>query len=63
MEARQVILNAYTSAIYGDRIANVYDGIYRPTDATDRINTLAELSSDGRVYQSSGSAPEEFRYH
>ncbi len=45
------IVNDYTSATYGDRIADVYDDIYRPTDVTDSINTLAELASGGRALE------------
>lgn len=51
MKGSKLIVEPYTSATYGDRIAGVYDDIYRPTDVTDCINTLAELASGGRALE------------
>lgn len=44
-------MNEYTAATYGDRIAGVYDDIYRPTDVTDCINSLCELAAGGRALE------------
>ena len=51
MKASKVIVNEYTPATYGDRIADVYDQIYQPTDVTDCISMLSELASRGRALE------------
>ena len=51
MKAKNAIVDDYTSATYGDRIADVYDDIYRPEDVTDCINILSELASGGRALE------------
>ena len=45
------MVNEFTASTYGDRIAGVYDSIYRATDPTDCVDLLAELSSGGRVLE------------
>ncbi len=51
MKESKLIVEEYTSATYGDRIAGVYDDIYRTTDVTDCVNTLSELASGGRALE------------
>ena len=44
-------MNGYTTSTYGDRIAGVYDEIYRPTDVSERVDMLEQLAAGGRALE------------
>ncbi len=44
-------MKAYTASTYGDRIADVYDEIYRPVDVSERVELLAQLAAGGRALE------------
>ena len=44
-------MKGYTASTYGDRIANVYDEIYRPIDVSECVDILAQLAAGGRALE------------
>ena len=44
-------MKGYTASTYGDRIADVYDEIYRPFDVSERVDMLAQLAAGGRALE------------
>ena len=44
-------MKGYTASTYGDRIADVYDEIHRPTDVSDCVDVLARIASGGRTLE------------
>ena len=44
-------MEEYTASTYGDRIASVYDELYRSTNVSERVDILAELAAGGRALE------------
>ena len=44
-------MKGYTASTYGDRIADVYDEIHRPTDVSDCVDVLARIAAGGRTLE------------
>ena len=44
-------MKVYTASTYGDRIAGVYDSIFRPANVSERIDILADLAAGGRALE------------
>jgi ubiquinone/menaquinone biosynthesis C-methylase UbiE len=41
----------YEQSTYGDRIADIYDGMHSAWEPTSTVNTLAELAAGGRILE------------
>ena len=44
-------MRGYTASTYGDRIAGVYDDLYRPAIVSERVDIFEELAAGGRALE------------